>query len=59
MRPLSIPNISDRINQERIRIILEPQMEARFEPISYGFRPKRGVYDAIERIFHNIKANNW
>lgn len=59
MRPLSIPNISDRINQERIRIILEPQMEARFEPTSYGFRPKRGVYDAIERIFYNIKSNNW
>ena len=59
MRPLSIPNISDRINQERIRIILEPQMEARFEPTSYGFRPNRGVYDAIERIFYNIKSNNW
>ena len=59
MRPLSIPNISDRINQERIRIILEPQMEARFEPTSYGFRPKRGVYDAIERIFYNVKSNNW
>ena len=25
--PLNIPNISDRINQERIRILLEPQME--------------------------------
>ena len=59
MRPLSIPNISDRINQERIRILLEPQMEARFEPISYGFRPKRGVFDAIERIHKNISHNIW
>ena len=59
MRPLSIPNISDRINQERIRILLEPQMEVRFEPISYGFRPNRGVYDAIVRIFNNIKGDKW
>ncbi len=40
-RPLSIPSITDRIYQEVIRIILEPQMEARFEPISHGFRPKK------------------
>ena len=59
MRPLSIPTISDRINQERIRILLEPQMEARFEPTSYGFRPNRGVYDAIQRIYYNIYTDNW
>lgn len=29
---------------------LEPQWEVRFEPTSYGFRPKRGCHDAIERI---------
>ena len=58
-RPLSIPSITDRIYQEVIRIILEPQMEARFEPISYGFRPKRGVFDAIERIHKNISHNKW
>ena len=58
-RPLSIPSITDRIYQEVIRIILEPQMEARFEPISYGFRPKRSVFDAIERIHKNISHNKW
>ena len=58
-RPLSIPNIVDRIYQEVIRIILEPQMEVRFEPTSYGFRPKRGVFDAIERIHKNISHNTW
>ncbi len=59
LRALGIPTIIDRIYQEIVRIILEPQAEARFEPISYGFRPKRGVYDAIERIFYNIKNDNW
>ena len=38
---------------------MEPQAEANFEPISYGFRPKRGVYDAIERIFYNIRGDKW
>ena len=32
-------------------------MERRFEHISYGFRPKRGVCDAIECIF--LKGNKW
>lgn len=33
---------------------LEPQAEVNFEPTSYGFRPKRGVHDAVARIFNNI-----
>lgn len=33
---------------------LEPQEEVNFEPTSYIFRPKRGVHDAVARIFHNI-----
>ena len=58
-RALGIPTIIDRVYQEIIRIILEPQAEANFEPISYGFRPKRGVHDAIERIFYNIRGDKW
>ena len=51
LRPLSIPTIKDRIYQNIAKIALEPQWEVRFEPTSYGFRPKRGCHDAIERIF--------
>ena len=51
LRPLSIPTIKDRIYQNIAKMALEPQREARFEPTSYGFRPKRGCHDAIERIF--------
>ncbi len=36
---------------------LEPSWEARFERTSYGFRPGRGVHDAIERIHSMAKAN--
>jgi RNA-directed DNA polymerase len=51
LRPLSIPTIKDRIYQNIAKMALEPQWEARVEPTSYGFRPKRGCHDAIERIF--------
>ena len=53
-RSLGIPTIVDRVYQELLRLALEPQWEARFEPISYGFRPARRVHDAMERIFFNI-----
>ena len=59
LRSLGIPVIIDRIYQEILRMALEPQAEAYFEPTSYGFRPKRGTFDAAERIFYNIKGGKW
>ena len=62
LRPLSIPTIRDRIYQDIIKGALEPQWEARFEPISYGFRPKRGCHDALARIFlscHSGSKKRW
>lgn len=58
-RPLSIPVVIDRVYQELLRMALEPQWEFKFEPISYGFRPKRRAHDAMERIFYNVKNGNW
>ncbi|MEH7502919.1 reverse transcriptase N-terminal domain-containing protein [Neobacillus drentensis] len=54
LRPLGIPTMKDRIYQNIARLALEPQWEAKFEPTSYGFRPKRNCHDAIERIFNTI-----
>jgi len=50
-RPLGIPTIFDRCMQAIVKNALEPEWEARFEGSSYGFRPGRGVHDAIARIF--------
>jgi RNA-directed DNA polymerase len=36
---------------------LEPFWEARFEGISYGFRPGRGCHDAIEKGFCLARPN--
>ena len=58
-RSLGIPVIIDRIYQEILRRALEPQVEVNFEPTSYGFGPKRGVHDAVARIFHNIVGGKW
>jgi RNA-directed DNA polymerase len=53
-RPLAIPTLFDRARQALALLALEPEWEAVFEPRSYGFRPGRGVHDAIEAIFTAI-----
>jgi len=58
-RSLGIPVIVDRIYQEIIRMALEPQFEVKFEPTSYGFRPKRSCHDATSRIMENIHDWRW
>ena len=49
---VTVPVISDRCHQARVRAALEPEWEARFEPRSYGFRPGRGCQDAIAAIYN-------
>jgi RNA-directed DNA polymerase len=53
-RPLSIPTIKDRAEQTLVKLALEPEWEAYFEPNSYGFRPGRSTHDAIEAIFYLV-----
>ncbi len=54
-RPLGIPTMMTRASQTLVKLILEPEWEAKFEANSYGFRPKRSAHDAIQAIF---KATN-
>jgi len=53
-RPLGIPVIADRAQQQRVRNALEPEWEARLDPKQYGFRPGRGCHDAIEMIHRAV-----
>lgn len=57
LRPLGIPTIKDRVYQNVVKLALEPQWEAIFEPTSYGFRPKRSCHDAMVRIHQNLCGN--
>jgi len=49
-RPLGIPTVRDRVVQMAAKIVLEPVFEADFLSCSYGFRPKRSLVDALERL---------
>src|SRR5713226_3455175 len=49
-RPLAILPMIDRCKQALVKLALEPEWEARFEPHSYGFRPGLGAHDAIAAI---------
>ncbi|KKM00794.1 hypothetical protein LCGC14_1800870 [marine sediment metagenome] len=55
-RPLGIPTVKDRVMQMLVKLALEPEWEARFEPHSYGFRPGRRCMDAIWQIWTSIKT---
>jgi RNA-directed DNA polymerase len=50
-RPLGIPTIRCRCLQAMVKNALEPYWEAKFEGISYGFRPGRSAHDAIARVY--------
>lgn len=54
-RPLGIPTMYDRALQCLVKLALEPEWEAKFEPNSYGFRPGRSTHDAIVAIQQSIK----
>ncbi len=53
-RPLGIPVMHDRAGQALVKLALEPEWEAKFEPNSYGFRPGRSCHDAIDAIHASI-----
>jgi RNA-directed DNA polymerase len=53
-RPLGIPTQHDRARQTLVRQALEPAWEAKLAPHTYGFRPGRSCWDAIEAIFQRI-----
>src|SRR4028118_1646977 len=57
-RPLGIPTMHDRALQALVKLALEPEWEARFEPNSYGFRPGRSCHDAIGAIFSAISKKS-
>lgn len=49
-RPLGIPDWSDKLVQEVLRLILETHYEPRFSARSHGFRPNRGCHTALQEV---------
>ncbi|MFF3439129.1 group II intron reverse transcriptase/maturase [Streptosporangium sp. NPDC002721] len=52
VRRLGIPTVTDRVVQAALKLVLEPIFEADFQPVSFGFRPRRRAQDAIAEIHH-------
>ena len=46
-RVLGVPTIADRVAQTATAMFLEPLVEPRFHPDSYGYRPKKSAHDAV------------
>jgi RNA-directed DNA polymerase len=55
-RPLGIPTIRDRVVQTAAKLLLEPILEADFDPNAYGYRPKRGAQEAIQKVHELLRA---
>ena len=56
-RKLAIWTLRDRIAQRAVHDFLEPRFERLFLDCSYGFRPGRGVRQAVEAIYQAREAN--
>jgi RNA-directed DNA polymerase len=46
-RPLGIPTVGDRVAQTVVKMVLEPWVEPKFHPDSYGYRPGKSALDAV------------
>jgi RNA-directed DNA polymerase len=59
-RPLSIPTVRDRILMAAAKLVLEPIFEAGFKPVSFGFRPKRSTFDALDVVRQEVhRGRHW
>jgi group II intron reverse transcriptase/maturase len=58
-RPLGIPNFSEKLVQEALRLLLEAYYEPRFSDNSHGFRPGRGCHTALKHIQGKFRGAAW
>jgi RNA-directed DNA polymerase len=59
LRPLGIPTVADRIAQTVVKMHLEPEVEPKFHPDSYGYRPGKSALDAVATARQRCWQHNW
>jgi RNA-directed DNA polymerase len=59
VRRLGVPTVADRIAQTVVAITLERQVEPKFHPDSYGYRPRRSALDAVGRCRQRCWKYDW
>ena len=58
-RPLGIPTVADRVAQTVVKIVLEPLVEPKFHPDSYGYRPGKSALDAVGMARQRCWDTDW
>ncbi len=58
-RPLGIPTVSDRVAQTIVKMVLEPEVEPKFHPDSYAYRPNKSALDAVGVARERCWRKDW
>jgi RNA-directed DNA polymerase len=58
-RPLGIPTVGDRVAQTVVKMVLEPLVEPKFHPDSYGYRPGKSALDAVRMARQRCWRADW
>ncbi|MFI1583655.1 group II intron reverse transcriptase/maturase [Embleya sp. NPDC020630] len=59
VRTLGVPTVADRIAQTAVAMALGPEVEAIFHRDSYGYRPGRSAWDAVESCKQRCWRHPW
>lgn len=59
MRPLGVPTVGDRVAQTVAKMVLEPMVEPKFHPDSYGYRPGKSALDAVGMARQRCWRMDW
>ena len=55
-RQLGIPTVLDRVIQQALLQVLQPQIDPSFSEHSYGFRPKRSAHQAVLKAQEYVQS---
>jgi RNA-directed DNA polymerase len=59
VRTLGVPTVADRVAQTVVAMFLEPLVEPRFHPDSYGYRPGKSAHQAVAACRVRCWKNDW
>jgi len=58
IRVLGIPTVLDRLIQQAVLQVLQPEWDPTFSEFSYGFRPGRSAHQALDKAREHYLAGN-
>ena len=58
-RKLGLLSVKDKIVQQAIKMLVEPYFENEFVDNSYGYRPNKGHYKAVQRTWSECKKKKY